>query len=256
MDSVRNIGRSAPLLVAVLARLAFVALASITLAAGAEAHKLKAFATAEGPLVSGYAYFTPGGRAQQADVTITGPGGVEVLKTGVNEHGEFHFVAKQKIDYTITVDGGDSHIANFKIHAADLPDSLPAPVEGKILPLDPPVAPAVASGEPTAISQADESAPSGETAQLPLAAGGSGVVVIGPAALRALIRESVAREVNPLREQLDTFQESVGWRDVVSGVGYIFGLCGVAYFFGTWRANRTSVSASGRKAAAPAQKGA
>lgn len=53
-----------------------------------------------------------------------------------------------------------------------------------------------------------------------------------------MIRESVAREVNPLREQLDAFQEQVGWRDVVSGLGYIFGLCGVAYFFGTWRATR------------------
>ena len=84
-----------------------VALAAMTLwTSCALAHKLKAFATAEGALVSGYAYFTPGGRARQADVVITGPGGVEVLKTGVDSEGNFHFVTKQRVDYVITVDGG------------------------------------------------------------------------------------------------------------------------------------------------------
>jgi nickel transport protein len=239
MDSVLD-RRSNTLSIATLMRLAFAVLTSIVFIVGAEAHKLKAFATAEGALISGYAYFTPGGRAQQADVTITGPGGVEVLKTGVNQEGEFRFVAKQRVDYTITVDGGDSHIANFTIHASDLPDSLPAPADGKILPLDPPAAAAAAAADVAPDSQAAEPAPSSAAP----AAAGAGLVAIDPATLRALIRESVAREVNPLREQLDAFQEQVGWRDVVSGLGYIFGLCGVAYFFGTWRANRRFAPAS------------
>ena len=228
MDSVRRAVR----------RTACVALALATTLGAGHAHKLKAFATAEGPLVSGYAYFAPGGRAQQADVTVTGPGGVEVLKTGVNEQGEFHFTAKQRVDYTIAVDGGDAHVASFTIHAGDLPDTLPAPTDGTILPLDPPgqasvTAPAGAGPSP----QADATAPPG-------AAATGGLVVADPATLRAMIRESVAREVNPLREQLDAFQAQVGWRDVVSGIGYIFGLSGVAYFFATWRSNRKTPAAS------------
>ena len=220
-------------------RLALLALAMVASFGAAHAHKLKAFATAEGPIVSGYAYFTPGGRAQQADVTISGPGGVEVLKTGVNEQGEFHFVAKQRVDYTIAVDGGDSHVASFTIHAAALPDTLPAPADGKILPLDPPgAAPVAASADTASPTQADQPAPSA-------AAASSGLVVTDPATLRAMIRESVAREVNPLRAQLDAFQEQVGWRDVVSGIGYIFGLCGVAYFFAAWRSNRKPSAAPG-----------
>ena len=225
-------------------RLVFVALATAAATAGAAAHKLKAFATAEGAIVSGYAYFTPGGRAQQADVTITGPGGVEVLKTGVNGQGEFQFVAKQKVGYVITVDGGDSHIANFTIHAADLPDSLPAPVDAKILPLDPPTAAAAAAATAATTAEAVESGPPTATAgPAAPASAAANIVAVDPAALRALIRESVAREVNPLREQLDAFQEQIGWRDVVSGLGYIFGLCGVAYFFGTWRSNRHTPTA-------------
>jgi nickel transport protein len=251
MSRVVDPRRSNTLLVGALRRLAFLALASIAVIAGAEAHKLKAFATAEGPLVSGYAYFTPGGRAQLADVTITGPGDVEVLKTGVNGQGEFHFVAKQRVDYTITVDGGDSHIAKFMIHAADLPDSLPAPQDGKILPLDPPTATAAAT------AAAADVAPDSQTGETATAAGSPAVAnAIDPAALRALIRESVAREVNPLREQLDAFQESVGWRDVMGGLGYIFGLAGVAYFFGTWRSNRRSEPASRPQTRGAAQKGA
>jgi nickel transport protein len=202
--------------------LALAALAAMTLwTCSALAHKLKAFATAEGALVSGYAYFTPGGRARQADVVITGPGGVEVLKTGVDGEGNFHFVAKQRVDYVITVDGGDSHVATYTIHAADLPDALPAPQDGKVLPLDAPTA--------IAAEAAAAAPPAGDATAQPACAAPD------PAALRALIRESVAREVNPLREQLDAFQEAVGWRDVVSGLGYIFGLCGVAYGFATWR---------------------
>lgn len=191
----------------------------IALAAPAQAHKLKAFATVEGATINGYAYFTPGGRAKQADVTVTGPGGVEVLKTGVDGEGNFRFVAKQKVDYTITVDGGDAHIATFVIHAADLPDSLPAPGDGKLLPLDAPVIGAA----PAAAASAD--VPADATAGNPAAP------AIDPAALRAMIQESVAHEINPLREQLDAFQEQVTWHDVLGGIGYIFGLCGVAYYF-------------------------
>jgi nickel transport protein len=234
MDRIGDANRPSKTFGRTLWRLALVAVVSLVWIGGAEAHKLKAFATVEGAVVSGYAYFTPGGRAQQADVTIAGPGGVEVLKTGVNGQGEFHFVAKQRVGYVITVDGGDSHVATYTIHAADLPDSLPAPEDGKILSLDAPAAalPAAADAATPTQSKAQASPPAPTNADV---AANPAVVSVDPAALRAMIRESVAREVNPLREQLDAFQEAVGWRDVVSGLGYIFGLCGVAYGFYSWR---------------------
>jgi nickel transport protein len=189
---------------------------------GAEAHKLKAFATVEGATIDGYAYFTPGGRAQEADVTVTGPGNVQVLKTGVDTQGNFHFVAKQRVDYTITVDGGDAHIANYVIHASDLPDSLPLPQDGAILPLD-----VAAAATPAATDVGAAHEDSSAVVGAPPAVGAG----VDQAALKAMIQESVAHEVNPLREQLDAFQEAVTWHDVLGGIGYIFGLCGVAYGF-------------------------
>ncbi|MGD1038434.1 MAG: carboxypeptidase regulatory-like domain-containing protein [Roseiarcus sp.] len=210
------------------------AIAWLASSAPAEAHKLKAFATVEGTTISGYAYFTPGGRAQQADVTITGPGGVEVLKTGVDTQGNFHFVAKQRVDYTITVDGGDAHIANYVIHAADLPETLPAPEGGKLLPLDAPV-PTAADAPPAAAETPADAAPSAASP------------AVDPAELRAMIQQSVAHEVNPLREQLDAFQEQVTWHDVLGGIGYIFGLCGVAYGFANGRRGAGRAKALARK---------
>lgn len=200
-------------------------LGALVASGGAAAHKLKAFATAEGAKVEGYAYFTPGGRAHQADVTVTaGPDASVVLKTGVTPEGDFSFTAKQHIDYVITVDGGDSHIASYTVHAAELPDTLPTPTDGTILPLD----------SPTLKTPPSDSASAPTVAEDPVAGAG---VTVDPKVLRELIRESVAREVNPLREQLDEFKESVTWHDVLGGIGYIFGLCGVAFWFAGRRAD-------------------
>ena len=59
----------------------------------AQAHKLKVFATAVDNDVDGYAYFAPGGRAQDADVTVTLPDGRVVQRLKTDVEGEFHFTA-------------------------------------------------------------------------------------------------------------------------------------------------------------------
>lgn len=48
--------------------------------------------------------------------------------------------------------------------------------------------------------------------------------------LSALVRAAVAREVAPLRAQIDTWEAETRWRDVLGGIGYIFGLFGVAFY--------------------------
>ncbi len=48
-----------------------------------------------------------------------------------------------------------------------------------------------------------------------------------PVALRDMIAEAVASQVRPLREQLNDYQDQVRFRDIVGGIGYIFGLAGI-----------------------------
>lgn len=47
--------------------------------------------------------------------------------------------------------------------------------------------------------------------------------------LAALVEQAVARQIRPLREQLDAFQESARLRDALGGLGFIIGLGGLAY---------------------------
>ena len=168
-----------------------------------QAHKLKAFATAEGKSINGYAYFSPGGRIRQATVTVTAPDGHVVTTMPTDEEGNFRFEATHRIDYRITVDGGDGHVATYTVPLAELPDSLPS-------------VGAIAVGETPAPA-------------IPAPAYQASVEAAGFADLRAFIDQSVSRQIRPLREQIDAYQEKVWMHDVLGGLGVIFGISGVAY---------------------------
>lgn len=180
---------------------ALLALPMIALSQPALAHKMKVFAAAEGPVVSGYVYFSPGGRAQDAAVAATAPDGKVVFQGRTDPEGGFRFEAGQRADLRITANGGDGHEAGFTLKAAELPETLPS----------------MPSAGPAATAPATVPAAVGPSAAQP------------PAELAALVEQSVARQVRPLREQLDAFEESVKWHDVLGGIGYIVGLGGLAY---------------------------
>ncbi len=164
---------------------ALLALPMIAHGHAALAHRMKVFAAAEGAMVSGYVYFSPGGRARDAAVVATVPDGTVIFQGRTDPDGGFRFEAGQRRDLRITAEGGDGHEASFVVRAAELPDA-------------PPAAPPVGTAPP-------------------------------PADLAALVERSVARQVRPLREQLDAFQDAARWHDVLGGIGYIVGLGGLAY---------------------------
>lgn len=173
---------------------ALVSLVCLT-AAPAQAHKLRAFAMAEGPVISGYAYFSTGSRAGGATVTVTEGGGAPVATLTTDDAGAFRFEARRRVDHVIEVDAGDGHLTTIILAGAELPETLPGG--------DRAVAPPPAAALPaTASADAD---------------------------LRAFIDRSVARQIRPLREQLDAYQDKVWWHDVMGGLGTIAGLAGFAY---------------------------
>lgn len=170
----------------------------LTTASPALAHKLKLFATAQGPEVSGYAYFTGGDRAMGAALTATAPDGTVLFSGVTGTDGGFRFTALRRVDHVLTVDGGDGHQARITVGADVLPPSLPGGTEA---------APAPAPAPPP--QQAAPSAP--------------------PADIQALVEAAVARQIRPLREQLDAYQDQVRWHDVAGGIGTIIGLAGLAF---------------------------
>ncbi|MCB1775807.1 MAG: carboxypeptidase regulatory-like domain-containing protein [Candidatus Competibacteraceae bacterium] len=162
-------------------------------------HKLKVFATAEGSRLAGYAYFTPGGRPHQAAVTVTDADGNVLATTITDDEGRFAVEAKRRVDHHITVGGGDGHVATYTIKADELPDRL--------LP-----------SLPASLPQ------TGEASKKILPA-----LPASDADWRAFIDQSIARQIRPLREQLDAYQEKIWWHDVLGGIGYILGLGGLAF---------------------------
>ena len=188
--------------------LAVTAVATLTLvlAGGpAFAHKLKVFATAEGPMISGYVYFPGGGRAKGVTVVAQATSGARLGEAVTNAKGEFAYQATVRCDHRLVADSGDGHRATFLIEAADLPDSLPAP----------------AASTPQAVAKASEPAPEPPTAT-PLAP---------PDALKQMLVEVVSRHVRPLREQLERAEEKRRLHDILGGIGYILGLTGLAFYF-------------------------
>jgi nickel transport protein len=187
--------------------LAVLALPILFAATPALAHKMKVFAAAEGATISGYAYFNGDSRAIGSRVKAVGADGRPVFEGRTDEQGRFAFPVAQRMDYRITVDGDDGHAASFTIAAAELPDGLPAP-DG--------AAPVPAAAPPSAA--------------IPQPAAGDD--------LRAFVEQSVSRQIRPLREQIDAYQEKIWWHDVIGGIGYIVGLAGLAFGWASRRPPR------------------
>ena len=183
---------------------ALVALILLVMGGGAEAHKLKVFATVTGAVIEGYAYFSPGGRANTVSVTLATNDGVVQAKAITDAEGNFRFEATRRADYVITVDAGDGHVASTTIAAEDLPQTL-----------------SFASGDAAAVRPDERAAAETTPAPPPRAA--------GDAELRAFIDQSISRQIRPLREQIDAYQEKIWWHDVLGGLGYILGLGGIAF---------------------------
>ena len=183
-------------------------------APAAYAHKLKVFATAVGADISGYAYFVPGGRAQEAGVIVKRADGSVADNLRTNENGEFSFTATSATDHAILVDAGDGHEASYTLHAAEIA-----------------IGAETATGAPVATSaQAAQSVP------FPTASPSAGNVDIA-----SIVEQAVARQLRPLREQIDAWQEKIWFHDVLGGLGYIIGIAGLFYgLTGTRRAREES----------------
>ena len=180
--------------------------AVIALTPGAAlAHTLKLFATAIGSRIEGSVYFVGGGTAPGARVRIATADGTELAVLTTANDGTFAFVASARRDHVIVADSGDGHQARLVVPASRFPPDLPA---------------------------ADGAA---ATAPVTLVAAGTAP----PEALPALIEEAVARQIAPLRRQIEGYEDRVRWRDVLGGLGYIAGLAGLAAWIRARRRRRT-----------------
>jgi len=176
-------------------------LAALVFATPASAHRLKLFATLEGDVISGYAFFVGSGRAHGAAISIKDQSGKEVATLTTDDAGAYSWKAPAPQSYRLTANTGDGHVADAVIDAARFGGA--AAEEPEIGPAETEAAPA------TAVSQAQ---------------------------IERAVDVAVARQLRPLMEAYEAAEGRTRFNDIMGGVGMIIGLAGLALWASARRA--------------------
>ena len=185
----------------------------LTAAPPLHAHKVNLFAWVEGNTIHTESYFPDGKAVQNGDISVLDSEG-NLLLTGVTDSdGMFGFPIPKRDELTMVLEASMGHRATYTLTArelgsgaSDLRDTTREPVP------------------------ADSSAETVQTPQPRSKEAGAPVTV---EEIRAIIREEISRELDPLSAKLSRLQESdrVTVHEVFAGIGYILGLMGLVLFF-------------------------
>ncbi len=209
MHTGENLKSKAGVVVAVL-------LVPFLIAGPAHAHKVNVFAWYDGNKVELEAYFSSGVKAMSSPVIVTDESGKEVFKGKTNDKGQISFVPPGKGKYHIVLEAGMGHKAETDVEVNTVPSNQEhkevATATGQ-LPGDEAVQPLISVTE------------SGPVAQ---PAGGQQVCVSAQD-----LEQILDQRLRPIQRELMVLAESrdkIKMSDVVSGLGYIMGLMGIALY--------------------------
>lgn len=176
----------------------------------AGAHNVVGGVYAIGSTIEGEAGFSNGDMASAGTkVIVTDAAGNLLLETETDEEGFFSLEAATRVDHIFRMEMGSGHVLEMTLPADELPESL-------------------AGGDMAASATSATQASSGTAVQY------------NEAAMQSMIEKAVAKQVKPLRKELRAFQEKAGLQDVLGGIGYIFGLCGIGMW---WRQRKQAQAA-------------
>lgn len=174
------------------------------LSLGVAAHNVVGGVYAIGDQIEGEVGFSNGDMAAPGTVVnVTDRQGNELARLETDDEGGFTYTATQRIDHLFYANLSSGHILELTLPADELPDSLAA----------------VGSVEVTVDKVA---VPSVSTT--PIATDRQG--------LEQMIERAVAKQVVPLRKEIAAYKEKSSLQDIMGGIGYIFGLCGLGIW---WR---------------------
>ncbi len=174
----------------------------------AAAHKLRLFATVDGDSIVGSAYFGGGKYPRGVPVRAYGPDGAVLGEAVTDDKGAFRLpVAAGGGDVRLEVNAGDGHLAETVIPATALPGGGGGSAS-----------PVMATGR---ADGADGAVGSEST--------------VTAACNLSEVDALLTRKLVPLEMQLQAESDSVRFRDVLGGIGYILGLTGVALWVQTRR---------------------
>ena len=183
------------------------------------AHKVNVFAWVEGDTVFVEGYFGGGKKAQNALVEVLNRAGTKLAEGRTNEKGEFSFRIPERTDLRIVLTASMGHKNDFTIPASDLGE----------------VARAATETQEDRQTDAGAMEPKSVASEADLHFRG-----MSPRELEAIIDRALERKLAPVVKLIRTCQkQGPTFTEIVGGIGYVFGLMGVAiYFRNRKRANK------------------
>lgn len=189
-------------------------------ASPALAHKTSVFAAVQGKTISGEAYFRDGTPVRGARVTAFDPDGKPLAETQTDSQGKFSVPIARRCNHRLVVDAGDGHMAEYLVHAEEIPADLPGE--------KPSATAAAATAAPAA--KIDPAAKANAKADGVPREGQSVPASDALAGVRAEL-EALRTQLVQLRRDLAEKDDRARWSDVLGGIGYIIGLTGFAFYF-------------------------
>lgn len=182
------------------------------LALPVSAHNVVSGAYVDGMIVEGEVGFSNGEPAQagvQVEVWVDDH---KQGETVIEAEGLFSYQATAAVAHRFKIDLGAGHVAEIAVEADEFV---------------------------VAVSATAAAAPDVTTAG---AVRTSNTAVVGVSAqqLESIVRRAVAQQIKPLQKELRAYKEKIMFRDIAGGVGFIFGLFGVA----AWMAARKERAAA------------
>ncbi|MEZ4525087.1 MAG: hypothetical protein R2941_04105 [Desulfobacterales bacterium] len=193
------------------------------------AHKVTVFAWVEGNTVCGEGKFSGGRKAQGAEVAVYDPAGKRLLTTKTDENGSFSFPVPQKTAMKIELLAGMGHKGEWTIPLEEVTAAADTDRGGERTGVHPdaklPENSEKSSEKSTDAGLSEISAKNALMPDLP-----------DREELQKMIQTSVEKSLDEklkpvIRMLADSQQKGPALNEIVGGIGYIFGIMGLALYF-------------------------
>ena len=175
------------------------------------AHKVQMFAHVEGSKVFVEGYFADGKKAKNSEVTVfDNKSGERLLGGKTDDMGKFSFNIPKKTDLRISLNASLGHKTEQVLPGSELPDAGGSKSKGNAE-----VVSTVKDKEDN-INKKEKVASFSQIEQVEL---------------QVMIEKGIEKGISPLLRGFSECKERVYYSEIIGGIGYIFGIMGIALYF-------------------------
>lgn len=182
------------------------------------AHNVVSGVYTEGMIIEGEIGFSNGEMAEAGSlVKVLNATGQEIAEVPLVEGGLFIYEAQTVEKHVFKANLSAGHIAEMVVEADELIAMTPETLTREVL---------LSGSSPIKEDNSDKTRAVLDTSK--------SIQTLTANQLQSIVRSAVAQQVKPLQKELRAYKEKVMFRDIAGGLGFIFGLFGVA----AWVASR------------------